>query len=628
MCGIVGINSSKQISSLDEQSLKSLIGHRGPDAQGRFQGDGVWMGHTRLAIIDLDKRGNQPMVSPCGRYTIVFNGEIYNFIELRQDLEAEGVVFSTSSDTEVLLHALVLWGEAALLKLRGVFAFALWDEAQKELWLARDRFGEKPLYYTLDDGRFIFSSELKAITRLMKGKKQLCPVGVNLFLHYQFVYEPHTIVKGVFKLERAHHMRVAHGEIRETKQYWNFDDIKPVDEDPIDVIRQSLETSMKRMLRSDAKLGIALSAGIDSSLLLSMAAKEKGDGIECYSVGYPGRPPYDERDDAAAFAKQKNAEFFDIELENEHFTEFFPNLIDAMDDPIADIAAFGHFSVAKLASEKGAKVMLSGLGGDELFWGYAWPPEAVRLTQNMLAGNMSSPVYLPFIRPFANLRGIRRFIPANIKAELNNPVRSLPSEDYAVFYNIAPDFMDSRRFGESALISTTECDFDLPFEKFRLTPEGRKNVPNFINQCLFDGWLVANCLALTDRVSMHNGVEARVPFLDHDLVDLVFGLRMTHNDVNAGNKHWLKQAISDLVPETILNRPKKGFTPPVTEWMFAVFRKYREEILQGSEIFEFFKREDVIKLFEHAERTAEGLQIVYKLLILHLWSRQNLQAEI
>ena len=329
MCGIVGKLGPAGTPSGQLRINAGALNHRGPDSSGFYAEGNIALGHFRLSIIDLADRSAQPMRSSCGRYILIFNGEIYNYLELRIQLKLTGISFNTESDTEVLLNALIHWGEAALLKLKGVFAFALWDKRGETLWLARDRFGEKPLFFTQLGGFFTFASELRALAFEINTDVELCAQAFNSFLHYQFVHEPLTPFKDIYKLERGHQMVVHDGKIVTNRRYWSFDDIEEVDGSPDELILPALTKAVECMLRSDAKVGTALSAGIDSSAILALSRLVGVEGMECYSVGYPGRPPCDERADAKVFADSMQAKFFDIELDTKEFIEGFESIVSA-----------------------------------------------------------------------------------------------------------------------------------------------------------------------------------------------------------------------------------------------------------------------------------------------------------
>ena len=382
MCGIAGVLSNS-LSRSDAMTIAlKQLHHRGPDASGQWADDQIWMGHTRLAILDLSQAGRQPMSDQSDRYQITFNGEIYNYLELRAELLNAGYTFTSSSDTEVLLAAYAHWGVECLKKLRGMFAFAIWDRDAKTLFLARDRTGEKPLYYAAHQDRFCFSSELKALLMLLPHTPELDPLSIDLYLHYHYVPEPRTPFKEVFKLPAGHYLLVDDHRAIAPIRYWSLDQIAPVEGDPAELIRAELDRAIELTLRSDVPVGIALSGGLDSGGIAALAAPKYKDVLQAFSVGYSGSPDCDERQQAKELANHLGLPFHEVELRSDELVDFFPQLVRLIDDPIADIAAYGHFAVTQLAAQHGIKVMLSGIGGDELFWGYEWVAQAVHYAEH------------------------------------------------------------------------------------------------------------------------------------------------------------------------------------------------------------------------------------------------------
>ncbi|MDD1419084.1 asparagine synthase (glutamine-hydrolyzing) [Dolichospermum sp. ST_sed1] len=453
MCGIIGILSNDNRANLSLNYVLGKLKDRGPDDQGIWSDRHIQLGHTRLSILDLSPLGHQPMSYQNQRYWITFNGEIYNYLELKGELINLGHTFISQTDTEVLLAAYCQWGKFCLEKLRGMFAFAIWDREEKQLFLARDRIGEKPIYYWYNHQNFYFASELKGLLPLLSQKPTLDPIAVDLYLHYQYVPEPLTPLSGVYKLPAAHYLLIDYDtwEIK-PQPYWSLEKIAPVTGNPVELIRQELDTVIELTLRSDVPIGIALSGGVDSGAIAALAAPKYKDTLQAFSIGYPGRPPYDERAEAEGLAKKLGLPFLDIELQTEDLIAFFPELVAAMDDPIADIAAYGHYSVMKIAKEHGIKVMLSGTGGDELFWGYAWIIEAVQLTeqkQNYLI-NQSVPSWLSSSieqiskHPFYQRLSLSRKNPSPIRSLLNQGIKigkmNLDYPQQAVYQNLIPDF--------------------------------------------------------------------------------------------------------------------------------------------------------------------------------------------
>jgi asparagine synthase (glutamine-hydrolysing) len=595
MCGIAGILSRNPERGLDLRSVIPVLRHRGPDDNGTWNDDHAHFVHTRLSILDLNPSGHQPMSYGDNRYWIVFNGEIYNYIELRTELKKLGYLFRSSGDTEVLMASYAQWGKECVHKFRGMFAFALWDTRNKTLFLARDRCGERPLYYMADEKRVYFASEMKALLKIFPGSPELLPKTLDMFLHYQYIPEPLTAFRGIVKLPAAHFMeiRLDRWQISPVR-YWDIDKIAPISGEPKARIRQELETAISLTLRSDVPIGIALSGGIDSSALTALSAKQYGSNLKAFSVGYPGNPRFDERDQARSLARTLGIEFVDTELLDGEAVDFFPSMTRIMDDPIGDVAAFGHYSVMKLAADNGVKVMLSGLGGDELFWGYSWIKNAVMLSKTKMDLTSRIPKgvlsLLSFLALIPNSKRVResRKIPRVIRDFLTFAyhVRFMEFDhpEQFVYQNQVPLFLDAERNAGTILSPsyTAQIDKRNSFAPFSgLDMASMETADLSVCRILFETWLVSNCLALGDRVSMASSVETRLPLLDSKLIEVVFGLRQTIKDYRDSPKSWLISAVTDLVPENVLQRPKQGFRPP-NGWVEGVLKKYGESIIDGA----------------------------------------------
>ena len=309
------------------------------------------------------------------------NGEIYNYLELRAALSAKGHTFRTGTDTEVLLAAFAEWGTDAIPRFRGQFAVAIWDTGRKRLVLARDRVGEKPLHYWRSADCFAFASEIKALLELVPGRPPLVPDAIETYLHYQYVIEPDTLLDGVHKLPAGSLLEIdTDAWDAQPQRYWTLTDVPPIDGDAVDRMRAALGDAVELTLRSDAPVGVALSGGLDSGLIAAMAARKRTD-LAAFTVGYPGRRDFDERDAARALASALGIPWHGAELATSDVVSDFPRMVELLDEPIADTAAYGHYSVSKLAAEHGVKVLLTGIGGDELFFGYGWVRRAVQLSR-------------------------------------------------------------------------------------------------------------------------------------------------------------------------------------------------------------------------------------------------------
>lgn len=640
MCGIIGsvFSRAAQRASLKSNQL-ACLSHRGPDGSGTFTNEHVQFGHTRLAIIDTTDAGRQPMSSQDGRYVVTYNGEIYNHLELRVELEALGERFFSHSDTEVLLVAYKVWGRTCVSRFRGMFAFAIWDNADKTLFLARDRCGEKPLFYTRDSGCFRFASELKALLPLLESRPQLDPAVVDMYLHYQYVPEPFTLLKGVHKLPAAHTLFITLADWQtEPQRYWNVEDISNIGPVPGDTagilscICGSLEDAVKLTLRSDVPIGVALSGGIDSGAIAAIAQKHYPEPMHAFCVGYPGRPPYDERHQARTLAESLGMIVHEVELPVESFVTFFPDLVRIMDEPIADPAAFGHYAVPKAAAEHGIKVLLSGIGGDEIFWGYPWVTQTA-ITNQMLAARPS----LKVLVAWARMPGVQAFLDkaarhprfpslvrrlAGILFELAN---TQGPEGQLAFYRAAPDFRDAFRIKTGLYGSAMKAlDANNPFLPTNIGVRSYDEIPAAVIRMLFDTWLASNCLSLGDRVSMGVGVESRLPFLDVKLIERVMALRTATPDHTLGQKTWLRAALKGVLPDEVLARPKAGFQPPVKEWLSGVMSVYGESLRGGQLVQEgILAAHQVDEVLRNLPKQGwSGLFFAYKLVLLEIWFKK------
>ena len=644
MCGIVG-RVHRQKAAWPELASEDLatLAHRGPDGSGVYSNDHIQFGHTRLAIIDLTEAGHQPMVKQVGRFVVTFNGEIYNYIELREELIKNGIVFDGQSDTEVLLESYHAWGENCVDHLRGQFAFAIWDQQMQTVFLARDRCGEKPLFYQLTDTCLTFASELKSLLPLLDQRPTLNPSAVDMYLHYQYVPEPLTLLVGIHKLAAGHTLLLSVADwVGAPKCYWSVEQIKrPAPEmkptaEILTEIRTGLENAVKMTLRSDVPVGIALSGGVDSGAIAVLAQKNYPEPMHAFCVGYPGRPAYDERQQARELAESLGMIVHEVELPVESFVDFFPELVRILDEPIADPAAFGHYSVPRAAADQGVKVLLSGVGGDEVFWGYPYVTQAVQLNQfaakhpsaSWVAGwfqTTSAQVFLTKVAHYPHAHDfIRRC--ADTLQRLGDPKNP---QGQLLYYQLHPEFggpfeYKSKIYGP-AMRSLTATN---PFMPTSIGQREYNQIPAAVIRMLFDTWLASNCLSLGDRVSMGVGVETRMPFLDVRLIELVMSLRANNPDHNLGQKAWLRAALKGIVPDAVLARPKAGFQPPVREWLLGVVARYASILMQGhlvqSGILAAENLDYICKELPHKNYT--GLFLTYKLVLLELWYQEVVVA--
>jgi asparagine synthase (glutamine-hydrolysing) len=570
MCGIAGaISGAREIAPWVPRvhAMTAALQHRGPDSAGFIDADHVAIGVRRLAIIDLDT-GEQPHWNEDRTIAAVANCEIYNYVELREQLIAKGHRFRSASDAEVIVHLYEEQGIDCLRPLRGMFAIALWDANRRRLFLARDRMGEKPLYLFRSGDTLLFASELKGLLRSGAVPFELDREAVNAFLHYSFVPEPAswmTVTIDPWRVEEG--------------RYWSMEDAPPLTGDAPALIRSRLDDIAHIVTRSNVPVGIALSGGLDSSCIAALIARDSGTDFRCISVGYPGRPPSDESRLAEDFARDLRLPYTRVEVASEDVVASFPRLAVMRDDPIADIAGPSYAAVAKAAGEMGIKVLMQGQGADELFWGYPWVADAVRRTEGRGAATH-----------VLSALGLRR-------------------ERALVSYELTPQFRAARRIlprllAQPVALPRAELPADAPIALTRL---------------ICDTYLRCNGIAQADRLSMAYSVEPRNPFLDHQLVDTVIGLRKSYRDVDLAPKAWLKEAVADLLPPAILHRAKRGFQPP-DDWRPRLIHEYghllRDGELATSQLF------DNARLHRFAAPGRSLTPLAFPLITLELWSRQ------
>ena len=594
MCGITGIITKASITPADFGSVRtsnSLLTHRGPDGAGEFHDEHVVLAMRRLSIIDLTG-GWQPLYNEDRTLTLIANGEIYNYIELRLRLEDLGHWFRTNSDCETILHLYEEHGLDCVTHLRGMFAFALWDSKLRRLMLARDRMGEKPLYLYETEGRLFFASEMKALLASGLVPFELDPGTVNVYFHYHYVPEPLTPLKGVRKLDAACFLTV---EVDEWKiaehRYWRMEDAPPLEGDPASLIREQLETISEIVIRSDVPVGIALSGGLDSSAIGALAARKYPGTMHAFCIGYPGNLENDERKDARAFANHLGMPFHDVELTTSEMVSTFPELVYLRDDPIADLAGFGYYSVMKLAREHNVPVVLQGQGGDELFWGYPWVRSAAQQTARKFhLSNRTSLSALPHYLELSLPTGLSRYElwqwaqqASGLRPGWKNfrRDRTTPANQF-VFYDSTPEFCLAANQMTTLYTAGFRDQLNGSTAAKLFTPAAPiENTDVAITKLICDTYLRENGITQGDRLSMASSIELRLPLLDHRLVETVIGLRKAHSDVNEPTKARLKAAVRDLLPDWVVNRPKRGFTPPVREWHNELLREYGDSMTDG-----------------------------------------------
>ncbi len=616
MCGIAGIVSTR-IDSTHTESVGRMLGalvHRGPDGQGEFHDEHVAMGMRRLSIIDL-QGGWQPLYNEDKSLVLIMNGEVYNYIELTDELKKRGHTFSTHSDGEVILHLYEEEKEGCLRHLRGMFAFALLDRNNGTMFIARDRMGEKPLYLHQTADAICFSSEMRSLLASRRVSFELDPAAVNDYFHYQYVPEPRTPLRAVRKLPRAHYLKITLADWKvEKHKYWDMEEAAPVVGDPVELVRNELEKVCELLIRADVPVGVALSGGLDSSAIAALAAKKYPGTMHAFSVGYPGRPANDERTAAKELADLLEMPFHEIELETADLVKNFEKMNFHRDDPIADISGFGYYSVNKTAREHGIPVLLQGQGGDEIFWGYQWVKDAAEATDNKHRNDR-----------FTLTRSIR----TSLKRVFGSRAESKPvvKGNRPIFHELAPDFhmalADARNYYTDSFMQALgdTSAYDLFTYK-----KPWKHSDILITRLICDTYLLENGIAQGDRLSMASSVELRLPFVDYKLVELVIGLRKTHQadpDYRRFPKPWLRGAMKGILPNFIIERPKQGFAPPVMEWHNELFKAYGKYLDGGYLVQSGVLTEEAgATLATGAFPRGAIAPISFKALVLEIWCRE------
>jgi asparagine synthase (glutamine-hydrolysing) len=574
MCGIAGIAGLKGLDAPDAlvKRMTDAIAHRGPDAEGVWRGDDVVLGHRRLSIIDLSDAGTQPFHSADGRYQIVYNGEIYNYRELRTALEAQGVVFRTATDTEVLLAAFAHEGIACLTKLHGMFAFALWDAQEQELFIVRDRMGIKPVYLHEKEGQLLFSSELRALLATDRVPRTLDPDALIDYVRYATVHAPATLVKDVRMLMPGHYLHWKNG-VSSIQRWWHLvaDARMEAAELPIATVkrevRDRLARAVEKRLVSDVPFGAFLSGGIDSSAVVGLMAEASSSPVHTFSVIFDEEKFSEERY-AKLVAKKFNTEHTAIRLRPDDMLRLLPNALEAMDHPSVD--GPNTYVVSKVTKEAGITMALSGLGGDELFAGY----DVFARTLGLLKQNWIT-VLPKSLRAAAGAayKGARRTAAATKAAELMK-ARSFAIEDTYPLSRLTFTNAELRAFTRLPQLPSNAVQHII---SDLLHEEQGSSLPllSQVSIAELSTYLQNVLLRDTDQMSMAHALEVRVPFLDHELVEFVLGVADTHKFPHTA-KQLLVDSLGDLLPREIVDRPKMGFTLPWEHWMKHELKSFCE----------------------------------------------------
>jgi len=575
MCGIVGVynygNPGLPIQADTIARMRDTMAHRGPDDAGVYVSpDGrLGLGHRRLSILDLSSLGHQPMASPDGRYWIVFNGEIYNFRDLRAELEPKGYTFQSTSDTEVLLALYAEYGAKMLHRLRGMFALAIWDTRDERLWMARDRIGIKPLYYTCQGGRFLFASEIKAILAFPGIPRSVHLPGLHHYLSFLTTPAPLTLFEGIQKLPAGHTLTVGRDGTLKVEEWWDvFDGVKPStaqdDEAIAEQILHLLRESIRWRMVSDVPFGVFLSGGIDSSTNVALMAELMDRPVETFSIGFTDEERYNEFDYARQIAQRFRTNHHEVKIGVADLIGFLPQLIHHQDEPIADPVCVPVYFVARLAKDYGVTVCQVGEGSDELFCGYPNWGWFLRVAW--------------WNRGFGLLpRPIRRWAPALLRAARRNSGLHYEclrrgAEGETLFWSGAEAFFEDQKVElltpgiRERLQGVSSYDV-VAYHRQRFLE--RTPLPDFLTWMGYMDLklrLPELLLMRVDKMTMATAVEARVPFLDHEFVQCAMAIPQRVKVRGGVLKHILKLAVARVIPQEIVQRKKQGFGVPVAEW--------------------------------------------------------------
>ena len=619
MCGIAGF-----IGKGDREIVQAMINeidYRGPDEKNFFTKNNVFLGHCRLSIIDL-KTGGQPMFNEDKNVVVVFNGEIYNFFELREILTKKGHQFKTESDTEVVVHGYEEWGESVFEKLNGMFAIAIWDEKNKKLILGRDRFGEKPLYWADLPGVFIFSSELKSIFRHPSFKKEIDHVSLGKYFFFEYVPSPHTIFKGVRKMEPGHFLVFQNNKIK-INSYWQIEFKQPGTPDveestALKTLSALLDQSVKKSMISDVPLGIFLSGGIDSSTIAYFAQKNSNRPVKTFSIGFEDKS-FDESEWARLVAKRLGTEHHERIFSSKELMDSVSSVFEKLDEPLADASILPTYLLSKTAKEK-VTVALGGDGGDEFWMGY--------------------PTFFAHrLFPFFNI------MPGFIKnSALNLSSSLLPvSFDNFSFDFKVKKFLSGINITGDILRNQVWLSAFSPEElKLLFVPEIyeviKNNVFEDINKITDENtgtskwqrlvyayskhYLAEDILTKVDRASMMNSLEVRSPLLNHELVSFVNNLPDNFKFKGMEGKYLFKKLMEPHLGKDIVSRKKKGFGIPIARWLAGELKGDLEKVLSEEKItkqgiFNYLYIKKIIN--EHMEGRRNNRQKLWSLFVFQKW---------
>lgn len=632
MCGINGLFNYSQSSLSNEQQLiekmNQCIAHRGPDDKGTWSDvkNQVHLGHQRLSIIDLSAQGHQPMKSPSGN-VIVFNGEIYNYNEIRP--LAGDRAYQSNSDTEVMLGMYEKYGEQCLRFFNGMFAFGLWDDKRQELFLAKDRAGKKPLYYTTQGGVFAFSSEIKALLSLPWVKAELDEKSFYHFLTYNQLAPPMTMFKNIFKFHPGYKMVVGKEGIKKYEQYWEveYSDLSNESFESLkDRTYDALEKSVKYRMVSDVPVGAFLSGGVDSSALVAMMSRQSSVPVKTYSIGFENQPHYDELEYARKVSKLFNTEHYEKTVTALEICNFVPHIVDLFDEPLADSTSIPIYFLSQKAREKGTIVVLTGDGSDELFAGYR---SYLRYLKNY-----------PLFHSYSKLpNALKKIISSlyNMAGETSPALemfnRAALNQEF--FWGSATSFKESVKkdfLSEDFRKRSQEWNSYEIIEEYKgmyeAIPKKKKEDIDWMCYLGFKMNDTNRYLYRSDKLGMAHSIETRAPFMDYELVNFALSIPGKYKISNGEPKFILKKALEKILPHDILYRKKMGFSVPLREWAGGMMTDFVEDNLHEFCVnTKLFNEEGLKKMVKNIRRgNTDSTNDLWTIYFLMAWFKRWLNA--
>lgn len=625
MCGIIGayINKSNDLDVEKFNIIRDKLSYRGPDSGGTFNHNNIFLGHRRLSIIDLDT-GNQPMFDAKGEISIVFNGEIYNFLTIKEELKTLGVIFKTNSDTEVILEGYLAWGlEDCLKRLEGMYAFSIWDNQKKKLFVVRDKFGEKPLYYTQDENGVYFASELKAIVPFIY-KTKISKKALNLFFSLTYIPAPYTIYENVFKLEPGYFLEISDSGVQE-KQFYNLlEQFEEADKHKIQSyeeakkqLRDLLFESVRLRMVSDVPLGAFLSGGIDSSIVSAIMSNVSEKPVNTFSIGFKEKA-YDESERAKLVADHIQSNHHVYFVDHNDLLGIVDETLSYFDEPFGDSSAIPSMLVSKKAGEK-VKVVLTGDCADELFGGY----------EKYLAKSYSEK-YNSFPSPIRkSFESIIKVIPHNNLT--NHKLRKIKKVVRSA--NLTPENrylnMCSLGFNSNEKSNLLNSDYQENVQgqilKYFNEADGDELSKTFYSDIKLV--LEGDMLPKVDRACMINSLEARAPFLDSSIVEFALNLPHDYKILGTNKKRILKDTFSDLLPKETMSFSKKGFGIPIRIWFQKELKEellslLSEDFLISQNIFNITYINKIVE--EHMSNKENHSSKLWQLFVFQKWYRNNI----